>query len=177
MGAASLSRVDEPIAVKSVPEFDELYESYSDTVFRTALRVTGNAADAEDVLQSVFLRVYRRRIAIDPAKSPEAYLRRAATNASIDLLRQRTARPDGQGPSVEGDGRYDQSARQTSPLLRERLRRALARIAPADAELFVLCYLEGYSYGELAALFGMEPGTVASRLFRLRAVLKKDLSR
>jgi RNA polymerase sigma-70 factor (ECF subfamily) len=61
-------------------------------------------------------------------------------------------------------------------LLKERLRRALAKLPPADAELFVLCYLEGYSYEELAKLFQVERGTVASRLFRTRAVLRKDLS-
>jgi len=177
MGIAGLARVDEPIAVKSVPEFDELYETYSETVYRTALRVTGNAADAEDVLQNVFLRVFNNRIVIDGEKAPVAYLRRAATNTSIDLLRQRAARPDTQAASLETGGRYDRSAHQGPPLLKETLRRALAKIAPVDAELFVLCYLEGYSYDELAAMFEMEPGTVASRLFRIRAALRKDLSR
>ena len=177
MGTAGLVRVDEPIAVKSLPEFDELYETYADTVYRTALRVTGNSADAEDVLQNVFLRVFHNRIVIDGTKSPVAYLRRAATNTSIDLLRQRAARPDTQGPALEDGGQYDRSSRQTPPLLKEALRRALARVAPADAELFVLCYLEGYSYEELAGLFAMETGTVASRLFRIRAALRKDLSR
>jgi DNA-directed RNA polymerase specialized sigma24 family protein len=42
--------------------------------------------------------------------------------------------------------------------------------------LFVLCYLEGYSYEELAQVFEVERGTIASRLFRTRAVLRKDLS-
>jgi len=177
MGTASLARVDEPIAVKSVPEFDELYETYSEAVYRTALRVTGNAADAEDVLQNVFLRVFNNRIVIDGDKAPLAYLRRAATNTSIDLLRQRAARPDTLAASLESGGRYDRSGHQGPPLLKETLRRALAKIAPADAELFVLCYLEGYSYEELAEMFRMEPGTVASRLFRIRAALRKDLNR
>jgi RNA polymerase sigma-70 factor (ECF subfamily) len=177
MGTASLARADEPIALKYVPEFDELYETYSETVYRTALRVTGNSADAEDVLQNVFLRLFNNRIVVDGDKSPVAYLRRAATNTSIDLLRQRASRPDSQAASLDSGGRYDRSAHQGPPLLKEALRRALARIAPADAELFVLCYLEGYSYDELAEMFGMESGTVASRLFRIRATLRKDLNR
>ena len=61
--------------------------------------------------------------------------------------------------------------------LKQRLRRALAKLDPAEAELFVLCYLEGYSYDELANLFQVERGTIASRLFRTRAVLRKDLSK
>ena len=62
-------------------------------------------------------------------------------------------------------------------LLKERLRRALAKLPAEDAELFVLCYLEGYSYSELAEQFQAERGTIASRLHRIRAVLQKHLSR
>lgn len=177
MGTVSLITVDEPILARSVPEFDDIYENYSAAVYQTALRVTGNAADAEDVLQNVFLRVLNNRLVVDPAKAPLSYLRRAATNTSIDLLRHKAARPDMQGASLDIDGRYDQSAHQSQPLLKESLRRALATISTVDAELFVLCYLEGYSYEELAALFEMEPGTVASRLYRIRAALRKELSK
>jgi RNA polymerase sigma-70 factor (ECF subfamily) len=177
MGTASLAIVDEPTAVRPSPDFDQLYERYSEAVYRTALRVTGNGADAEDVLQNVFLRVFNNRLVLDPSRSPETYLRRAATNASIDLLRRKSARPDMQGPALDIEGRYDQGTHQAPVLLKESLRRALARIEPADAELFVLCYLEGYSYDELAALFDAERGTVASRLHRIRAALRKDLSR
>jgi len=177
MGTAGLAVADEPIAVTFTPEFDNLYERYSETVFRTALRVTGNAADAEDVLQNVFLRVLNRPSVLDPQRSPEPYLRRAATNASIDLLRRRAARPDTEAREMGIDGRYDLGTHEAPPLLKERLRRALAKIAPVDAELFVLCYLEGYSYDELAGLMELERGTVASRLHRIRATLRKDLSR
>ena len=177
MGAAGLAVVDNAIDVKLVPEFDDLYERHSETVYRTALRVTGNAADAEDVLQNVFLRVLNHRLSLDPSRSPEPYLRRAATNAAIDLLRRKAARPDTAGAELGFDGRFDMSVPQKPPLLKERLRRALAKIAPADAEMFVLCYLEGYSYDELAGLMRLERGTVASRLHRIRAALRKDLSK
>ncbi len=177
MRAANLVVVDEAIEVRVSLGFDEAYERYSETVYRTALRVTGNAADAEDVLQDVFLRVLHNRLTLDPSRSPEAYLRRAATNASIDLLRRRVARPDRGAPVLGFEGEYDGIAHQSPPLLKERLRRALAKIAPLDAELFVLCYLEGYSYDELAGLMELERGTVASRLHRIRVALREDLSR
>ena len=51
------------------------------------------------------------------------------------------------------------------------------KLPAEDAELFVLCYLEGYSYSELAEQFQAERGTIASRLHRIRAVLQKHLSR
>jgi RNA polymerase sigma-70 factor (ECF subfamily) len=74
-------------------------------------------------------------------------------------------------------GSSQSGSKESTVLLKERLRRALAKIPPDDAELFVLCYLEGYSYEELATLLDLERGTVASRLHRIRAVLRTDLSR
>ena len=175
MGTASLAVIAEPIAVKTAPEFDDLYDRYSDAVYRTAVRVAGNPADAEDVLQNVFLRVLNNRLAIDPARSPEPYLRRAATNAAIDLLRRKQARPDSGQATDAGSG--DGASIESSALLKERLRQALTKLAPEDSELFVLCYLEGYSYDELAELTGLEQGTVASRLHRIRTALRNELSK
>lgn len=171
MTAVSLAMGAEPTLVSRIPGFQDLYERHSAAVYRTALRVTGNAADAEDVLQTVFLRILDRQTNVDPDWSPESYLRRAATNASIDLLRRKAA---SQETTIE-DGR-EYGSREGTLLLKERLRRALAKLPPADAELFVLCYLEGYSYEELAVMFEVERGTIASRLFRTRAVLRSDLS-
>ena len=153
-------------------EFQELYQRYSDVVYRTALRVTGNPSDAEDVLQTVFLRVLNSHTLVQPAWSPDRYFRRAATNASIDVIRRRTSQAE--APIEEGSRHM---AQESSPLLKERLRRALATLAHRDAELFVLCYLEGLSYDELADLYGMERGTVGSRLHRLRATLQKQLEK
>ena len=69
--------------------FAELYERHYETVFRAALRVTGNPADAEDVLQTVFLRVLARGGKVEDVALPAAYLRRAAVNAAVDVLRRR----------------------------------------------------------------------------------------
>jgi RNA polymerase sigma-70 factor (ECF subfamily) len=152
-------------------DFHEFYQLYSEPVYRTALRVTGNPADAEDVLQNVFLRFLNRRVTLDPSRSPKAYMRRVATNASIDLLRRKAAKPETE-LEEERNGR----APRSSPFLKEMLRSALTKLPQQDAELFVLCYLEGYTYEELAGQFGIERGTIASRLHRIRAVLKKELS-
>ena len=141
-------------------------------MYRAALRVTGNTADAEDVLQSVFLRMIDNRVTLDPAWEPEPYLRRAATNASIDLLRRKNWLAE-----TAIDESRDYGAREHSALLKERLRRALAKLPLEDAELFVLCYLEGYSYDELAEQYQVERGTIGSRLHRIRSVLQKHLSK
>ncbi len=93
MTTASPQIADEqPIAMTSMSApigFAELYERHYETVFRAALRVTGNPADAEDVLQTVFLRVLARGGDVEVAPLPAAYFRRAAVNAAVDLLRRR----------------------------------------------------------------------------------------
>lgn len=84
--------VDEIIEMTSTPGpsgLAELYERHYEAVFRTDLRVTGNPADAEDVLQTVFLRVLSGAEPEASAGRPAAYFRRAAVNAAVDLLRRR----------------------------------------------------------------------------------------
>src|SRR5215212_459269 len=71
--------------------FAELYERHYEAVFRAAMRVTGNPSDAEDVLQTVFLRVLSHVDQDEAARRPVAYFRRAAVNAAVDLLRRRAA--------------------------------------------------------------------------------------
>lgn len=172
MGTAIPAITATPVFVKPPPEFEELYRRYSDTVYQSALRVAGNAADAEDALQVVFLRMLNSRAATGPTESLEKYFRRAAINASIDILRRKKWLSE-----VELDAGREYSSKESTALLKERIRRSLAKLPTEDAEIFVLCYLEGYSYDELADQFQVERGTIGSRLHRIRAVLKKDLSR
>ena len=92
MEIASLAIGDEPTPPAQSIEFRELYEDFSESVYLTALRVTGNPADAEDVLQTVFTKLLDRDLSLDATWSPGAYLRRSAANAAIDLLRRRQSR-------------------------------------------------------------------------------------
>ena len=147
----------------------ELYERHYETVFRAALRLTGNAADAEDVLQTVFLRVLARSGG-DAALSA-AYFRRAAVNAAVDVLRRR---------EMHAKSSYDDTALpavQAPLLLKERLRRAIAALDSDDASLFLLRYVEGLSNEELAAMFELEKNNIAVRLHRIRQRLQMELER
>jgi RNA polymerase sigma-70 factor (ECF subfamily) len=164
-----LTAVFAPPTVPLPDTFQDLYEAHSASVYLTALRVTGNAADAEDVLHNVFLRVIEHAYRLDPAISPEHYLRRAATNASIDLIRRRQARRE------SAAGGEDLSTSPSGVLLQQQVRQALGKLASDDAELFVLFYLEGFSQDELAEQFQIKRGTIASRLHRIRAELKAQL--
>jgi RNA polymerase sigma-70 factor, ECF subfamily len=173
---ASLQIADEqPIAMTSTSApvgFAELYERHYDAVFRAALRVTGSAVDAEDVLQTVFLRVLAGRGDVGAAPPPPAYFRRAAVNAAVDLLRRRAAHAE----SVYDD-RAPHAAVKPPSLLKERLRRAIATLESEDATLFLLRHVEGLAIDELAAMFQLEKNNVAVRLHRIRRRLQAEMER
>ena len=157
------------------PGFAELYERHYEAVFHAALRVTGNPADAEDVLQTVFLRVLARRPEGEhdvDAPLTAAYFRRAAVNAAVDVLRRRQMR----AASVYDD-KAPHAASEPHGLLKEQLRRAIATLDSEDASLFLLRYVEGLSNDELAALFEIEKNNVAVRLHRIRQRLQLEWER
>jgi RNA polymerase sigma-70 factor, ECF subfamily len=161
-----------PFVMTSSMEFAELYQCHYAAVFRAALRVTGNAADAEDVLQTVFLRVLDREKRPDWDQLSEAYFRRAAINAAIDLLRRRISHAEIRLEEVP------LPATEGSPaLLKEQLRRAIANLEQNDAILFLLRYVEGLSNGELSELFGQEKNSIAVRLHRIRQTLQAEMER
>ena len=156
----------------AVPGFAELYERNYEAVFRAALRVTGNPADAEDVLQTVFLRVMSQGGELEEIALPSAYFRRAAVNAALDVLRRR---------EVRAESAYDTEASHASVqppfLLKERLRRALTILDREDATLFLLRHVEGLSIEELAEMFEIEKNNVTVRLHRIRVRLQSEMER
>lgn len=170
------TQIDElPIPMASTTPlagFAELYERHYEAVFRAALRVTGNPADAEDVLQTVFLRVLARGGDVEDVALPAAYFRRAAVNAAVDVLRRRALRAE----SVYDD-RTPHAAIQHPLLLKARLRRAIATLESEDASLFLLRHVEGLSIEELAGMFRKEKNNVTVRLHRIRHRLQAEMQR
>ena len=176
MTTTSLALTDErwiPMTSETTPlGLAALYEHHADAVFRAALRVTGNPADAEDVLQTVFLRVLALGDAAVTTARSAAYYRRAAVNAAVDLLRRRATRAE-----AYLDEQAPHAAVPAPSLLKEQLRRAIATLDPEDAELFLLRFVEGLTNDDLAGLFHIEKNNVAVRLHRIRARLQKEMSR
>ena len=175
MTPASPQVDQQPIAMTSTTAlagFAELYERHYEAVFRAALRVTGNPADAEDVLQTVFLRVLAQGGDVEAARLSAAYFRRAAVNAAVDLLRRRAVRAE----SVYDD-QAPHAASQPPLLLKEQLRRAIAVLESEDATLFLLRHVEGLTIEELAAMFDLEKNNVGVRLHRIRRRLQEEMER
>src|SRR5262245_43712568 len=74
-------------------EFERIYREYAPLVYRTAWGVLGSREDAEDVLQTVFVKLLRREFSPDLQQNPKAYLYRAAVNVSLDILKVRRRHP------------------------------------------------------------------------------------
>lgn len=159
---------------------ERCFAEHSERVFRAAWRVTGSASDAEDVLQTVFLRLARR-----PADEPlgddsGGYLHRAAVHAALDVVRSRQRA--GWAP-LEAAGEPASQAAESDPEragrtreLRRALRLALARLSPRSAEVFALRYFEGLGNQRIAELLGVSQGVVAVLLHRTRARLRKEIT-
>jgi len=154
-------------------EFERVFREHYQTVYRTAYGVLGSGPDAEDVAQTVFLRVLHWMPSRHLTKNPAGYLYRAAVNESLNAIRARrrqvlTAEPE----------RFEvpQSANSTAESaedLHRRLYEAIAELGQADAEVVILRYVHNRSDREIAQLLGTTRGTIAVRLYRTRTRLRK----
>ena len=160
-------------------ELETLFQTHHGRVFRTAQRITGSAADAEDVLQTVFLRLVKTPEAYDLSRNPEAYLSRAAINASLDLLRSRSrsksvALDDADEETIAGRGRSPE-ALHADRELQTLVRQAVARLGKTAGEMFVLRYYEGLDNKEIAVLMETSPLVVGVVLHRACTKLRKEI--
>jgi len=163
-----------------------LFADHHRRVLLAAYRVTGSMADAEDVAQTVFLRLGAGQTS---NASPEArfdvrdagsYLYRAAINGALDLLRRRkiaAAEPLEAADSIAvKDGGASPEAEISGRELAGLLRRAIAELSPRAAEMFALRYVEELGNREIAAMMKTSQAVVAVTLHRTRSVLRKRLS-
>jgi RNA polymerase sigma factor (sigma-70 family) len=153
-------------------EFARLYERHVEGVFRYAVAMLGDAADAEDVTQTTFLNAYRAFKGGTRPEKPSAWLIAIAHNVCRQRFRQAQRRPrevafdDGIGePEVpEHDG---PSA--------DELRRALSELPPNQRAALVMRELEGASYNEIASVLGVSVSALEALLFRARRALREQL--
>lgn len=162
----------QPVAPAAGPDMEQIFREHASRVMSAAYRVTGSAQDAEDVLQTVFMRLVRREGTVQLEGNPAAYLHRAAVNAAVDLVRSRKASratplEDAAGSLAAPEtGAADRKL--ASGELRDEVRKALASLSPRASETFVLRYFEGYDNHEIARMQGSSRSTVAVILHRAR---------
>jgi len=152
-------------------ELEDIFRDHSQFIYRTAYTVTGNHADAEDVLQTIFVKLLQREMTSRFWDQPRPYLYRAAVNLALNNVRTRKRRnstneiEDLEASSViEADGRES---------IQRELMDAIAQLKPSTVEMVVLRYGHGYSDAEIAKMLGKSRGTIAVTLYRARARLKR----
>jgi len=162
----------------SATDLEPIFRENHAMVFRAAYRITGNASDAEDVLQTVFLRLLKRDPAAEPVSSMPSFLHRAAVNAALDLMRSRqnvrNIPLDELEPVLAEPAHRSPDRAHTATEIREWLRGALARLNPRIAQMFAMRFFEGKENPEIARLLETTPGTVAVTLSRTRDRLEKE---
>jgi len=159
-------------------DLEQIFKEHHGLVFRAAYRVTGNAGDAEDVLQTVFLRLAKRDAAAEPVGNMPSFLHRAAVNAALDLVRARhnirNVPLDDLEPVLAEPASRNPERLRHSGEIRDWLRGALARLNPRIAEMFMLRFFDGKENPEIARLLNTTPGTVAVTISRTRDRLEKE---
>jgi RNA polymerase sigma-70 factor (ECF subfamily) len=152
-------------------DFEEIFREHYQLVYRAAYGVTGSRQDAEDVLQTIFLRLVQREVPPDLKTSPRKYLYRAAINAALDTVRNRKrqrlsdAFEPGDFPATDPEANSKERTQQ-------RLVDAMAQLSPQAVEMLILRYQQGYSDAQIAAMLGKSRGVIAVTLYRARRRLK-----
>lgn len=163
---------------RPLPEdFERIFNENHALVYRVAYRITGNNEDAEDVLQTLFLRLLRREVLPDMERNPKAYMHRAAINIALDIVKFRARSVGSANIDDHVQGQPSPPDRMPAFRVQDWLRDALGELSPKAAEIFVLKHVEGYDNAEIAAMLGTSRGTIAVLLFRARARLKKSVRR
>ena len=155
-------------------ELDRWFREYHLLVYRTACAITGRPEDAEDVLQTIFLRLMRRSDPPDIRKNPKGYFYKAAVNLSLNTIRlKRREILTSDFASIPGDIHTDAGVQGA---LDEELIKTLTKLSLRTVEILMLRYVHHYTESEIAKLLKVSRGTVAVTLFRGRRRLRKLLS-
>jgi len=166
--------------------FRELVERYKRKVYYLALDMAGNAVDAEDISQEVFLKVYRSFSTFRRGAKLGSWLYRVTYNAAIDHLRSKGAVPEpvddqvlesrSAGGAGLAQGRMpDPAAAAEASDLQRRIARALEKVSPQEKAVFLLRHNEDLMLKDIAETLGLSIGSVKSYLFRAVRKLQKEL--
>jgi RNA polymerase sigma-70 factor, ECF subfamily len=172
----SIATVPDTATTPSRVDFEAIYREYSPMIYRTAYAVTRNRHDADDVLQSVFLKLIRREYPPDLKANPKAYFHRAAVNLSLDLIKARRRFMTAENVN-DLEVAVSPSIVSIDDERHHHLDRALASLDSDAVQILVLRYVHDYSDAEISKLLGRSRGAIALRLFRLRSRLKKLMRR
>ncbi|OGC01400.1 hypothetical protein A2V82_12795 [candidate division KSB1 bacterium RBG_16_48_16] len=168
--------------------FEKLSLQYMDMLYSTALKMTRNIEEAEDLVQDTYLRAYRFFDKFEQGTNFKAWIFRILTNTFINNYRKkaRTPRPveldkvsffleDEDEPFQEPEGLNAYEEEAYGELFDDEINHALDRLSEEFRQIIILADVEGLSYKEIAEKADIPIGTVMSRLFRGRRMLQRSL--
>jgi RNA polymerase sigma-70 factor, ECF subfamily len=160
--------------------FEELYRAHARRIFSLAVRMLGNTADAEDLLQEIFLSAHRKLDSFRGEAALGTWLYRLATNHCLDYLRSRAARTNQVTDALEDEAGLFEPAGRTladQTVTKMDLERALARLPEGCRAAFVLHDVQGLEHREVAEALGIAEGTSKSQVHKARLRLRALLHR
>jgi RNA polymerase sigma-70 factor, ECF subfamily len=165
--------------------FEEEALGHAEHLYRIALRLTGTPQTAEDLVQEAYLRAFRAWRSYQPGTNLAAWLATILRNAFLDEARKQNRRPASESLDEHGDYYlYNQLSRDLHEPQEEVVNRlssgaiveSLAAVPPVFREAVVLVDVGEFSYAEAAEILNVPIGTVMSRLYRGRRLLKQALA-
>lgn len=157
-----------------------------DALYRSALKLTRSANDAEDLVQETYIKAYRFWDKFEPGSNCRAWLFKIMTNVFINQYRSRSRSPVA-ASTDELDDRFlyssglgseqisDPESELSRQILQQDVNRAIEGLPDDFRLVVVLSFLERFSYKEIAKITGLHLGTVKSRLHRGRKLLQRRL--
>ena len=182
--AAPRKPVD-PASPEQTAFLERAVEQYGKATYNFALRLTHNEADARDLTQEAFIRVFRAWRSFKPGTSFLSWIYRIVTNLHRDELRRKKGRylieipEDNEPQALDGSRQLVENPIDdyVEGHLSERVSKALSALSPEQRQIVMLADVEECSYQEIAEIVGCSIGTVRSRLHRARSQLRKLVNR
>jgi RNA polymerase sigma-70 factor (ECF subfamily) len=169
--------------------YDELVRIYNGSIFHVAYRMLGDSAEAADIVQDIFLKVFRNIDGFKGESSLKTWIFKIAFSEILNRLRWWKRRYRFSTVSIDddhngnGNGLHLSDSQPTPEQALESkeqeiaIQRSLGKLSSDHRSIIVMRDIEGFSYGEIADVLGISIGTVKSRLARARADLKNQLMR
>jgi RNA polymerase sigma-70 factor (ECF subfamily) len=155
--------------------FDDLYARYAPRVYSLACRITGSPTTGEDLVQDIFLLVYRKLASFKGESALGTWVYRLAANCCVDHLRSRHHRLDQASDALDDEVPPPGAVGRFNPA-RLDLDRAIEQLPPGYRAAFVLHDVEGYDHREIAGMLGIAEGTSKSQVHKARMRMRALLS-
>jgi RNA polymerase sigma-70 factor, ECF subfamily len=157
--------------------FETLYQQHAPRLYNLAYRMAGTTADADDLLQDIFLLAYRKVGSFRGESSLGTWLYRLAMNHCLDVLRSRQARQGQQTDSLDEEGAAPPTAAPAlGAVSRIDLERAIGQLPRACRAAFLLHDVEGFGHQEVGTILGISEGTSKSQVHKARLRIRAYLT-